>query len=75
MRIKPAFSPYKSDYEKVCPICQEAIFSKYKSKKYCGGLCSSISYHINSIKKLARKKNIKITFSIESENYYIKDSL
>jgi len=75
MRIKPAFNGYKADYERICPICQTVIFSKYKSKKYCGKICAAISHHINSIKKLARKKNIKLTFNLESDTYYIKDTL
>jgi NAD-dependent DNA ligase len=68
MRVKPAFNEYKADNERVCPICQTVIFSKNKQKIYCDNKCSAIAYHINSIKRLAKKKKIKITFGLETDS-------
>ena len=72
MRVKPAFNGYKADYERICPICQTVIFSKNKRKLYCDDKCKIISQYISSIKRLAKKKKIKITFGLETESHVVE---
>lgn len=72
MRVKPAFNHFKADNERICSICQEVIFSKNKRKTYCDNKCKTIANHISSIKRLAKKKKIKITFGLETETHVVE---